>query len=49
MNAHKFFKMEVVSGWGYMVKERKTLTKDEERKKQAVRALRNGIKEALEI
>jgi hypothetical protein len=49
VNAQKFFRIEVSTSWGHLIKERKTLTKPEETIKEAKRAYRDGIKNAWEI
>jgi len=49
VNAQKFFRIEVSTSWGHLIKERKTLTKPEEAKKEAKRAYRDGIKKAWDI
>ena len=49
MNAQKFFRIEVSTSWGHLIKERKTLTEPEETIKEAKRAYRDGIKKAWEI
>ena len=49
VNAQKFFKIEVSTSWGHLIKERKTLTKPEEMIKEAKRAYRDGIKKAWEV
>ena len=49
MNAQKFFRIEVSTSWGHLIKERKTLTKPEETIKEAKRAYRDGIKKAWEV
>ena len=43
MNAQKFFRIEVSTSWGHLIKERKTLTKPEETIKEAKRAQDNII------
>jgi hypothetical protein len=35
VNAQKFFRIEVNTSWGHLIKERKTLTKPEETVKEA--------------
>jgi hypothetical protein len=49
VNAQKFFRIEVSTSWGHLIKERKTLTKPEETIKEAKRAYRDGIKKAWEV
>ena len=49
VNAQKFFRIEVSTSWGHLIKERKTLTKPEETIKEARRAYRDGIKKAWDI
>jgi hypothetical protein len=49
VNAQKFFRIEVNTSWGHLIKERKTLTKPEETVKEAKRAYRDGIKKAWEV
>jgi len=49
VNAQKFFRIEVSTSWGHLIKERKTLTKPEETIKEAKRAYRDGIKKAWDI
>jgi hypothetical protein len=49
VNAQKFFRMKVSSSWGYLVKERKTLTKSEETIKEARKVYRDGIEKAWDI
>ena len=49
VNAQKFFRIEVSTSWGHLIKERKTLTEPEETIKEAKRAYRDGIKKAWEI
>jgi hypothetical protein len=49
VNAQKFFRIEVGTSWGHLIKERKTLTKPEETIKEAKRAYRDGIKKAWEV
>ena len=49
MNAKQFFRIEVSTGWGHLIRERKTLTKDEEKVREARRAYRDGIKKAWDI
>jgi len=49
VNAQKFFRSEVNTSWGHLIKERKTLTKPEETVKEAKRAYRDGIKKAWEV
>jgi hypothetical protein len=49
VNAQKFFRIEVSTSWGHLIKERKTLTKREETIKEARRAYRDGIKKAWDI
>jgi hypothetical protein len=49
VNAQKFFRIEVSTSWGHLIKERKTLTKPEETIKDAKRAYRDGIRKAWDI
>jgi hypothetical protein len=49
VNAQKFFRIEVSTSWGHLIKERKTLTKPEETIKETKRAYRDGIKKAWDI
>jgi mannose/cellobiose epimerase-like protein (N-acyl-D-glucosamine 2-epimerase family) len=49
VNAKKFFRIEVSTSWGHLIRERKTLTKREETIKEARRAYRDGIKKAWDI
>ena len=49
MNAKQFFRIEVSTSWGHLIKERTPLTKDEERAREARRAYRDGIKKAWAI
>ena len=49
MNAKQFFRIEVSASWGHLIRERKTLTKDEEKVREARRAYRDGIKKAWDI
>jgi hypothetical protein len=49
VNARKFFRIEVSTSWGHLIKERKTLTNREETIKEARRAYRDGIRKAWEI
>jgi 5-methylthioribose kinase len=49
VNAQKFFRIEVSTSWGHLIKERKTLTKHEETVKEAKRVYRDGIKKAWEV
>jgi len=49
VNAQKFFRIEVSTSWGHLIKERKTLTKPEETVKEAKRIYRDGIKKAWEV
>jgi 5-methylthioribose kinase len=49
VNAQKFFRIEVSTSWGHLIKERKTLTKPEETIKEAKRAYRDGIKKAWDV
>ena len=49
MNAKQFFRIEVSTSWGHLIRERKTLTKDEEKVREARRAYRDGIKKAWDI
>ena len=49
VNAKKFFRIEVSTSWGHLIKERKMLTKPEETIKEARRAYRDGIKKAWDI
>ena len=49
VNAQKFFRIEVSTSWGHLIKEKKTLTKPEETIEEAKRANRDGIKKAWEV
>jgi 5-methylthioribose kinase len=49
MNAKQFFRIEVSTSWGHLIRERKTLTKDEETVREARKTYRDGIKKAWEI
>ena len=49
MNAKQFFRIEVSTSWGHLIRERKTLTKDEEKVREARKACRDGIKKAWDI
>ena len=49
MNAEKFFRVEVSSSWGYLVKEKTPLTKQEETIKEARVVYREGIRKAWDI
>jgi mannose/cellobiose epimerase-like protein (N-acyl-D-glucosamine 2-epimerase family) len=49
VNAQKFFRVEVSSSWGYLVKEKKTLTKQEETIREARVVYREGIRKAWDI
>ena len=49
MNAKQFFRIEVSISWGHLITERKTLTKDQEKVREARRAYRDGVKEAWDI
>ena len=49
MNAKQFFRIEVSTSWGHLIRERKTLTKDEEKVREARKAYRDGIKKAWAI
>ena len=49
MNAQKFFRIEVSTSWGHLIKEKKILTKPEETIEEAKRAYRDGIKKAWEV
>jgi hypothetical protein len=49
INAKQFFRIEVSTGWGHLIKEKKELTKVEEKVREAIRAYRDGIKQAWDI
>jgi 5-methylthioribose kinase len=49
MNAKQFYRIEVSTSWGHLIRERKTLTKDEEKVREARRTYRDGIKKAWDI
>lgn len=49
VNAQKFFRVEVSSSWGYLVKEKKPLTKQEETIREAKVVYREGIRKAWDI
>jgi len=49
VNAKQFFRIEVSTSWGHLIRERKTLTKDEEKVREARKAYRDGIKKAWDI
>ena len=49
MNAKQFFRIEVSTSWGHLIRERKTPTKDEEKVREARKAYRDGIKKAWDI
>ena len=49
MNAKQFFRIEVSTSWGQLIRERKTLTKDEGKVREARRAYRDGLKKAWDI
>ena len=49
MNAKQFFRIEVSISWGHLIREKKTLTKDEEKVRESRRAYRDGIKKAWDI
>jgi len=49
VNAKQFFRIEVSTSWGDLIRERKTLTKDEEKVREARKACRDGIKKAWDI
>ncbi len=49
MNAKQFFRKEVSISWGHLIREKKTLTKDEENVRESKRAYRDGIKKAWDI
>ena len=49
VNAQKFFRIEVSTCWGHLIKEKTTLTKPEETIKEAKKAYRDGIKKAWDI
>jgi hypothetical protein len=49
VKAQKFFRSEVSTNWGHLVREPKRLTKREETIKEARRAYRDGIKNAWDI
>ncbi len=49
MNAKQFFRIEVSASWGHLIRERKPLTKDEEKVRESRRAYRDGIKKAWDI
>ena len=49
MNAKQFFRIEVSTSWGHLIRERKTQTKDEEKIREARRVYRDGIKKAWDI
>jgi 5-methylthioribose kinase len=49
MNAKQFFRIEVSTSWGHLIRERKTLSKDEEKVREARKAYRDGIKNAWDI
>jgi hypothetical protein len=49
MNAKQFYRIEVSTSWGHLIREKKTLTKDEERVREARRTYRDGIKKAWDI
>jgi hypothetical protein len=49
MNSKQFFRTEVSTKWGYLLGERKTLTKDEEKVRESRRVYRDGIKKAWDI
>ena len=49
MNAKQFFRNEVSTSWGHLIRERKTLTKDEEKVREARKVYRDGIKKAWDI